>query len=327
MYYLNTKEFEVVPCEVGIFQTTFFYDENRNRSTAITFLSKGGFEISMECTVEWEIKPEDMPSLVAEYGSRQVVERNVIDVQAHAIGRDKGINYGVQNFLEGTKREEFQSDFATELTKVCKAKNVTVHSAFIRNIVIPESYLKPIREKQIAAETKITNQAKEATAQSVADVEREQQLIPQREAEVAAETQRLVAGIDRDVANIQTRTDNEIEKTTAEFQAQIAALEAQRIRAVGEANTQVTKLTETAKSSLYQMKMNVFQNNGEAFLKYSLAEQLNPEIVLRLFHSGPGTFWTNMEGKNLNFMLPVGAPAPSAQPAQSAPQKPNRPQR
>ncbi|HEY1602563.1 MAG TPA: SPFH domain-containing protein [Pirellulales bacterium] len=313
LYYLNTKEFEVVPSEVGIFQSTFFYDKDPRQSTAITFISKGGFEISMDCTVEWEIRPEDMPVLVAEYGSRHAVERNVIDVQAHAIGRDKGIDYGVQDFLEGAKREAFQTDFTNELTRVAKEKSVTVHSAFIRNIVIPEAYLKPIRDKQIAAETKVTNQAKEATAQSVADVEREQQMIPQREAEVAAETQRLVAGIDRDVENVQTRTENEVEKLDAEYQAQIAALDAQRIQAIGEADAQVSKLKETAKASLYQMKMNVFQNNGEAFLKYSMADQLNPQMIVRLFHSGPGTFWTNMEGKGLNFMLPAGGSTPTAQ--------------
>ena len=101
LYYLNTKEFEVVKSEVGIFQTTFIYDPKPALNTSISFISKGGFPISMECTVEWEVRPEDMPELVAEYGSRQAVERNVIDVQAHAIGRDKGIDYGVQNFLEG----------------------------------------------------------------------------------------------------------------------------------------------------------------------------------------------------------------------------------
>ena len=113
--------------------------------------------------------------------SRQAVERTVIDVQAHSIGRDKGIDYGVQDFLEGTKREKFQADFTQELIRVCREKNVTVHSAFIRNIVIPEAYLKPIRDKQIAAETEITNKAKEVTAESEADVEREQQMIPQRD--------------------------------------------------------------------------------------------------------------------------------------------------
>lgn len=323
LYYLNTKEFEVVPSEVGIFQTTFFYDEKPQENTAITFISKGGFSISIECTVEWEILPDDMPKLVAEYGSRQSVERNVIDVQAHAIGRDKGIDYGVQDFLEGAKREEFQTDFSSELIRVCKEKNVTVHSAFIRNIVIPESYLKPIREKQIAAETRITNQAKEATAQSEADVEREQQMIPQRQAEVEADTLRLVAGIDREIENIQTRTENEIEKLSAEYQAQIAALEADRTQTLGQAEAQVTKLKETAKNSLYQMKMSVFHNNSDAFLKYSLAEQLNPAITVRLFHSGPGTFWTNLEGKGLTFMLPTsgaGTTDPGANP-RSAPKR------
>jgi hypothetical protein len=28
-------------------------------------------------------------------------------------------------------------------------------------------------------------------------------------------------------------------------------------------------------------------------------------MVLRLFHSGAGTFWTNMEGKNMNLMFPA----------------------
>ena len=73
------------------------------------------------------------------------------------------------------------------------------------------------------------------------------------------------------------------------------------------------------------MKMNVFQNNGDAFLKYSLADQLNPKMIVRLFHSGPGTFWTNMEGKGLNFMLPAGASSPVAQPVQPTEKKPQPP--
>ena len=29
-------------------------------------------------------------------------------------------------------------------------------------------------------------------------------------------------------------------------------------------------------------------------------------MILRLFHSGSGTFWTNLEGKGINLMLPAG---------------------
>src|SRR5437763_10226270 len=91
----------------------------------------------------------------------------------------------------------------------------------------------------------------------------------------------------------------------SDYAARIASLDAQRKQAVGEAETQFTKLKETAKNSLYQLKMEVFQNDSNAFLRYTLADQMNPDLVLRLFHSGSGTFWTNMGDKNMNLMLPV----------------------
>jgi SPFH domain / Band 7 family len=323
MYYINTKEFEIIPTEIGIFQTTFISDPNPKKSTAITFTSKGGFAISMDCTVEWEVLPQDMPSLIAEYGGRKAVETNVIEVQAHAIGRDKGIDYGAQDFLEGTRREKFQDDFTKELTRICREKAVTVHAAFIRNIAIPDEYLTPIRDKQVAAETEITNQVKEATAESVADVEREQQMIVQRGIEVEAETKRLVAGIDRETSNTATRNEAQIGLLKAEYGAKIAALIGQKTETMGAAEANVTQLVETARSSLYQMKMDVFQNDGDAFLRYTLAEGLNPKMIVRLFQSGPGTFWTNMEGRNLNMLLPTGAFTPPSLP--TAPPLPSSP--
>ena len=84
----------------------------------------------------------------------------------------------------------------------------------------------------------------------------------------------------------------------------------------------MTKLTETARSELYQLKMEVFQSDGDAFLRYSLAEQLNPKMVLRLFHSGAGTLWTNLDDKGINLMLPGGhrgrATATEAKPKQQS---------
>jgi len=253
--------------------------------------------------VEWEVLPQDMPGLVAEYGNQRKVEENVIKLQAHAIGRDKGIDYGVQELLEGNRREKFQIDFTHELIKKCSAKNVAVRSAFIRDIVIPEAYLKPIREKQIARETELTNQAKQATAEALALVEREKRLVDQRVAQVQAETARLVAAIDRDVQNITTKTQAEIDKMKADYESEIATLDADRTRVLGESLAEVSKLKDTAKSSLYQMKMDVFQNDANAYLRYTLAESLNPKMSLRLMHSGPGTFWTNMDGKNLQLLM------------------------
>jgi hypothetical protein len=308
IYYINTKEFAVNNEEVGIIQTSFHAPSaSKETDTSITFTSKGGFPISIDGTVEWEMLPEHMPMLVAEYGKWQEIEKKVIDVQAHAICRDKGIDYGVQEFLDGTTREKFQEDFTQELTKVCKEKNVTVHSAFIRRIVIPEEYLKPIRDKQIAAETQLTTKAKELTAETENEVEREQRMIEQEVAKVEAETKLLVANIDQEVKNITVRTEAEIEKIKAEYGSKIATLDANRERTLGQAEAEVTKMKETAKSNLYKLKMDVFESDGNAFLRYTLADQLNPNLVLRLFHSGTGTFWTNMGDKNMTLMLPATA--------------------
>src|SRR5262249_2807454 len=159
-----------------------------DRDTSISFPAKGGLSINLDCTIEWEILPEDMPALIAEYGSRKVVERNVIDQYAHAIGRDKGTEYGPQDLLEGSKRQTFQEDSTQELKRKCKEKNVPVHSAYIRNIEIPETYMKEKRDKQIAAETQLTNTVQETTAESDADVKREQQMIERKVKEVEYET-------------------------------------------------------------------------------------------------------------------------------------------
>jgi hypothetical protein len=305
VYYINNKEYEVLPFPVGIWQTTFHYDRDPSKNTAIKFTSKGGFEISMDCTVEWEVLPHDTPALVEEYGKYTKIEENVIKLQAHAIGRDKGIDYGVQELLEGSQREKFQRDFTNELIKKCSVKNVAVRSAFIRDIVIPEVYLKPIREKQVAAETELTNAALQVTAAIQAEVETEKQLVTQKVKEVEAETMRIVAKINQDRENVASKTSSEIERLQADYQAKIAEKDAERVRVLGEAKAEAAKLTETAKNSLYQMKMEVFQGDPNAYLRYTLAESLNPKMSIRLMHSGPGTFWTNMDGKGFNLMMPA----------------------
>jgi hypothetical protein len=312
-YAINPYEFEIVPMEVGIYQTTFHYSEDPHQNTALSFTAQGGFTISMDCTIEWEVLPQDQPDLLLDYPNLQAVEKKVIQIQAESIGITKGNEYGVQDLLEGNRREKFQEDFTQELVKKCSEKKVTVHSAFIRNIVIPEKYLEPIRGKQIAAETVLTNQAKEETAKSAADLEREKRLVDQKVAEYKAETERTVAGIDRQVLNVQSKTGAEIEKMTADYQSRIATLEAEQSRILGEAQAEVTKLKETAKASLYQSKMEIFQNDGNAFLRYSLAEKLNPNVSIRLVHAGPGTFWTNMDSKGLQFQIPALTPAPAKQ--------------
>jgi hypothetical protein len=314
LYFINPKEYEITQSEIGIYQTSF----RSEQGTAITFPGRDGNTISIDCTIEWEVLPSDIPALVAEYHNRASVEKNVIAVQASTISQNCGAENGAQDFLDGDKRERFQSDFQEKLTKVCRDKNVAVRSAFIRNIVIPPAFLQQKRDRQLAIEMRLTNKAKQETATSEAAVQREKSMVQQSEIKVQAETAALVAGIDRETENLTSLTEAEIEKLKATYGAKTAQLDAERKKTMGEAEAEVTKLKETAKSSLYKMKMDVFQNDGNAFLRYTLADQLNPKLVLRLFHSGQGTFWTNMGDKNMQLLLPAAntpAPAKGSEPA------------
>lgn len=308
IYPINTKEFEVIPCDVGIYQTTYSYSKDGGAAnTAITFPAKDGNSISLDCTIEWELRPEFWPDWLATFRALKNIERIVVDQHARKICRDRGLNYGAQDFLEGDKREKFQADFRTELDKACHKHNVLVRSAFIRNIIIPDNFLEQKRMERLAVETALTSEALTLTADSEALVAEAKQTIELEVQKVKAETEKMTAAIDRETQSITEVTKAELERMKDEFSAKIALVDAERKKALGEAEAEAKKLKDTAEASLFKMKMELFGRDADAYLRYTMARELNPNLRLRLFQSGPGTLWTNMGNKDVQFMLPLPA--------------------
>ncbi len=305
IYYLNTKEFEVIPCEVGVNQKTYQYLKDNVKSTAITFRGQDGYEISLDCTIEYEIFPEDWPELIAEFGTWQKIEDNVIDLYARKICNDQGLNYGAEDFLVGEKREKFQSSFQKGLSEQCNRKRVQVRNALIRNIIIPEKFLTPKREEQLSREKSITSEEIEKTAQTANEVAAAQREIDSRVAEVHAETDRLAALIKQETENVRKLNEANLVKLRSDYQAKIVALDSQRRQEVELAEAEAKKMKESAISSIYKLKMDLFGREGDAYLRYTMAQELNPNMRLRLFQSGPGTLWTNMGDKNMNLFMPL----------------------
>jgi hypothetical protein len=304
IYPINTKEYEVIVCDVGIYQTSYNYTPNlRDKNKALTFYGQGGAQISLDATIEWEVKPEYWPAWLTRFRNHKEIEEKVVDLHARQIAQVSGSKYGAQDFLDGVKREAFQDAFRKSLDDACKAENVIVRSAFIRNIIIPENFLLEKRDQRLAVETKLTAEELTITAQTEADVAEAKKGIDARVAEVKAETARMVAVVERDTENVKVLTEAEIEKMKAEYGAQIAEMEADRKKVLGEADAEALKLKETAKSALYKMKMDVFSNDGDAFLRYTMSQELNPKMRLRLFQSGPGTLWTNMGESKTNLFI------------------------
>lgn len=305
LYPINTEEFDVIPCEVGIYQTTYHYSTNPSENTALVFDASDSNRIQLDCTIEWELKPQYWPEWLSKFRNMNRVESTVIMPNVKNISRNKGQNYGAEDFLDGVKREQFQADFTRVLSEACAEDNVVVRNAFIRNIIISDQFLRPKREEQLAKEKAVTQKEQRLTAETHNEVVAAERTITLEVAKVEATTSKLVAAIDREAQNVSIITDAEIEKMKDEYSARISIIAAETEELLGKAKAEQRELIETAQSELFKMMLGVFNNDSDAFMRYTMSENLRPELRLRLFQSGPGTLWTNMGERNMNMFMPV----------------------
>lgn len=305
LYPVNTEEYEVISCPVGIYQTTYHYDLDKSKNTALVFDASDSNRIELDCTIEWELQPEHWPEWVAKFRARDRIESAVIKLNVKNISRNRGQDYGAEDFLDGDKREKFQTEFTNGLRQECQRDNVVIRNAFIRNIIIRDEFLRPKREEQLAKEKAETQKEQKITAETKNEVVAAERTIELEVAKVDAQTEQMVAAIEREADNLSIITEAQVEKLKDEYAAEIAIVESERTELIGKAEAESKKTIETAKSALHKMQMEVFTNDTAAFMRYTLSQSLNPDLRIRLFQSGPGTFWTNMGEKKLNLFAPV----------------------
>jgi regulator of protease activity HflC (stomatin/prohibitin superfamily) len=314
VYPINPEEYEIVPCEVGVDQLTYHRNGNA-KGTAIELRSRKGQKILLDCTIEWEVKPESWPGLLAsvtkgrdatgQHTHFKTIEDTIVHQNAEREAVEKGRDFDTEDFLEGEKRLEFQTKFQAGLEEACKRNNVVIRHAFIRDIVIPEAYLTPKREKALAEQRVLTSKALAETAKTEAEVQKAEAGVTARKVTVEAETERMLATVEAEITSVRNLTLAKVDQLKAEYKAKIAEKEADAERELGTARAEAEKLVKTAESSLHKMKLDVFKGDGDAYLRYTMAQGLNPALRVRVFQSGPGTFWTNMGDKSMNLMLPV----------------------
>ena len=117
--------------------------------------------------------------------------------------------------------------------------------------------------------------------------------------EIAADTQRQVATIDREAAEI----------------------DAKKTVVLGEADAEAEKMTQEAQAQKFQLAVQAF-GSGQAFTKWQFAEGIPEEMDLNLFYAGEGTLWTDLE--NVVPTLPVRKPDDKPQ-TRTPPRRPVRP--
>jgi len=221
----------------------------------------------------------------------------IIMPQILSISRLKGSSYKAQDFIIGEGREKFQDELREALSNVLGAKNIVVHNSLIRYVDVPNQILDPIQQRSVAQEQNLTNIEKQKTAKKRAELNTEEAMIEQKRQEVAQETEKIAAEIAANKEKIVAEIHANTEKSVAEIEKMTAEINATITKNLGKAKADIVKMVEGEKANGYQMKVKAVKDPS-AYAWITFAENMNPELNIKILHAGDGTLWTDIDKDN-----------------------------
>jgi len=273
--------------------------------TGISFPSSDGFKIHMDFSVVWGVMPEQAPEMIRKFGNLEAVEQKIILPQSESICRNLGSKLGAVELLVGDSRQKLQMDVDEAFEKVLKEKQLTLLYGLVRHIYIPKDVREPIQKGYIADELKVTREQETQTAKTEAKLREAEQKVLLEAARITEETKKLVAGIKARGQQEAEQLAAETERKVAVVDKQAAEVDAQRTVTLGEAEANAQKMQQEARAELFSLAVKAF-GDPAVYSKWQFAEGLPEDIKLNLIYAGEGTLWTDL--KNLAPSLPVSPP-------------------
>jgi hypothetical protein len=304
VYFINPKLQRVTLVEIG-FNEYSQVKESETVNNRITFPSDTGYHIGVGVTVVWGIHPRHAAEIINEFGNVDRVLDKVIGPQLRSIGRNIGSTYAARDFIQGAKREMFQRELTEELQRVCRAKHVEVLLALVREIEVnapgthganggevTEDLKRTIQQSHIAIENQITKEKQREAATVRAKLEEERKKIDIARESIQADSRVIVAKIAAEAEKSAAEIDAQAKLEIAGIHKEVAELDARRTEILGKATAEVEKLKKDAEAKGYALLVDAF-GSPQAYNLYTFAENFQPESI-RLFFAGEGTFWTDL---------------------------------
>lgn len=300
IYYLNPYVEKVDIVQIGYNQLSQVRGEELYEQ--IAFPSADGFTIVVDVTVVWGRHPEHTAEMFARMGSVERI-REIILSQIRSVCRNIGSDYSSTDFIRGEKREQYQLAVTESLQRVAREKDIEILIALIQSIEVRGGTEEPaggaqldlkatIQRGYIAREQELTKQKQRETAEKKAELAAAQAQIEVAREQIRAETRKKVAERlaegQKQAEEINALRDLEV----ARIERQIAELDAEKTRVLGNASAQVDQLRNQAEADGKRMLVEAF-GSGRAFNLYTFAESFRPESI-RLIFAGEGTFWTDL---------------------------------
>jgi rRNA maturation endonuclease Nob1 len=266
-YYINPYIYRVDIVGVQSHKTEF----------EISFLSKDGFRFPVKGAVEWAVDENKAPEVFVLVGDEQDIVNKVILRSALSMSRIQGSKYTSADVISGTVRKAFQDEFSRHITAESTKKNILVKAALISEIEPPEKIAEPIREREIAIQTRGKYEREIERARSDAQVAQQKKMQDQRVRVVSAETvrtnevQRAVK--DQQVQVIAAQRDLEVTRKDLETSEN----QSQAIIATGQGDADVIAYTRTAEANALKAMITPF-GNGAAYARYLYLGKVAPNI-------------------------------------------------
>lgn len=260
----------------------------------VQFPSLDGFSIMLDMTVEFELMPDNISRIYMLYGDLPAVVSKIILPQILSVSRMKGSGYKAREFIDGEGRQKFQKEMTDELVNILGEKKILVRNAIVRHVEVPEDILSPIQETSIAKEQDLTNKTQQDTAKKQALLNTELAMVDQLRKETEQETEKITATIaatmKKDVASIEANAQLKV----AEINLDAAKIRAEILRTRGEAEAKAKFLVENEEAIGTKRRADVFKKPA-TLADLQFVESLNPELSIRVLHSGEGTLWTDLK--------------------------------
>jgi hypothetical protein len=264
-------------------------------NTGISFPSSDGFKIYMDFSAIWGILPEQAPDVVIRFGNLEAVRQKVILPQCESICRNNGSKLGAVGLLIGDSRRKFQENVDTDFSKVLKEKNISLLYGLIRHIFIPKEVREPIQKGYVADELALTRAQETTTAKMEGTLREKEQNVLLEAAKITEGTKKFIAEIKAEGQKQSETIAAETERKVAAIDRQCAEIDAKKTVALGEADNAAKKMQQEAKAQLFELAVKAF-GDPTAYTKWQFAQGLPEDIDLKMIYSGAGTLWTDLKG-------------------------------
>ena len=309
---------------------------------SVQFMSKYGFDISVEGTIEWAPDIEKLPELFVKYvdemdlkesGGINNLQKKLIFPFARSFFRLVGAQYRAVDYITGSTRIEVQNEVERRLREACAAEGILIKSFVIRSTDPPERIREQYARREIAVrelerfkkeiETEIgtvlmegATEKLDADGNPVLDDHGSPVMIggtpkldeegkPVREGgrlEKVLQERRFgrqtKLGKIREEIAVEIRAAEQymkVETTRAEKELAVATIgleaakdRADRIRAEGFAEAEVTVMKNTAEAEGVRAKVSAFKS-GPRYAEYQLIQKFAPAIR-RILSNTEGPF-------------------------------------